>query len=248
MRLSLRLAVAFLFALSIFAQTDRGTITGTVSDPAGAVIASAPIEAKNVATGAVYQTASSATGNYTIAQLPAGTYEMSVTVTGFKKFIRTVWWWRWPERCASTRRWKSAPLPKASRSPKRWLLLKTEGGEVSQQRLHQHLERPSHPHVGRSGGRHRIGKQPGQYPQPAGRRSNCCPARVSQRIPSCASTGCRPTRNPSTLKARTPPTGSSNSRTRSTRRVWKRSRKWPSKPVISPPSMARRAAGTSTTP
>ena len=89
MRSSLFLAAAFLFALPIFAQTDRGTITGTVSDPAGAVIAAAAIEAKSVNTGAVYQTASSATGNYTIGQLPAGGYQLTITVAGFKKFIRT---------------------------------------------------------------------------------------------------------------------------------------------------------------
>src|SRR5690349_19508167 len=77
------------FALSLGAQSDRGTITGTVSDPAGAVIASAAIEARNTATGAIYQAASSATGNYTIAQLPAGDYELSISVPGFKKYIRT---------------------------------------------------------------------------------------------------------------------------------------------------------------
>jgi hypothetical protein len=76
-------------ALAAFAQTDRGTITGTVSDPAGAVVPNAPIEAKNVATDAVYPTATSATGNYTIAQLPAGTYDLTVTVAGFKKYVRT---------------------------------------------------------------------------------------------------------------------------------------------------------------
>ena len=42
-----------------------------------------------MATGAVYPAASSATGNYTIAQLPVGTYELSVTVPGFKKYVRT---------------------------------------------------------------------------------------------------------------------------------------------------------------
>jgi len=77
------------FGFAAFAQSDRGTITGTVSDPAGAVIASAAIEARNVATGAVYPVASSTTGNYTIAQLPAGSYELTVTVMGFKKFVRT---------------------------------------------------------------------------------------------------------------------------------------------------------------
>jgi hypothetical protein len=71
-----------------FAQTDRGSITGTISDPAGAVISNAAIEAKNAATGAVYSTASSETGNYTIAQLPAGTYDLTVTVMGFKRFVR----------------------------------------------------------------------------------------------------------------------------------------------------------------
>jgi hypothetical protein len=72
----------------VFAQSDRGTITGTVSDPAGAVVAAAAIEARNIETGAVYPVASSATGNYTIVQLPAGTYELSVTVPGFKKLVR----------------------------------------------------------------------------------------------------------------------------------------------------------------
>ena len=81
-------AGSVLFALAAFGQTDRGSITGTISDPAGAVVASAKIEAKNVATGATYEVASTDTGNYTLSQLPAGTYEMSVTVTGFKKFVR----------------------------------------------------------------------------------------------------------------------------------------------------------------
>ncbi|MBV8844477.1 MAG: TonB-dependent receptor [Bryobacterales bacterium] len=73
----------------VFGQTDRGTITGTITDPAGAVVANAAVEAKNVGTGAVYSAASSGTGNYTIAQLPVGSYDLTVTVMGFKKFVRT---------------------------------------------------------------------------------------------------------------------------------------------------------------
>jgi hypothetical protein len=76
-------------AFSAFAQSDRGTITGTISDPAGAVIAGAAVEAKNIDTGSVYTAASTSTGNYTIAQLPVGNYEVSVAVAGFKKFIRS---------------------------------------------------------------------------------------------------------------------------------------------------------------
>ena len=86
---SLSTAVVFFFiALTLFAQSDRGTITGTVIDPAGAIVANAAIEARNTETGAVYPVASSATGNYTIPQLPAGTYEVTVTVPGFKKLVR----------------------------------------------------------------------------------------------------------------------------------------------------------------
>src|SRR5690242_18353639 len=73
---------------SVLAQTDRGTITGTVGDPAGAVVANAAVEAKNAESGTVYQAATTGTGNFTLAQLPAGTYELTVTVPGFKKSVR----------------------------------------------------------------------------------------------------------------------------------------------------------------
>ncbi|HEY4361317.1 MAG TPA: TonB-dependent receptor [Bryobacteraceae bacterium] len=88
MRSTFVAALLFLCAAGAFAQSDRGTITGTVSDPAGAVVAGASIVARNTDTGVVYPVAASTTGNYTIVQLPAGTYELSVTVPGFKKFIR----------------------------------------------------------------------------------------------------------------------------------------------------------------
>jgi hypothetical protein len=88
MRTSEAAVCFFLLASAALAQSDRGTITGTIADPAGAVLASAPIEARNVETGAVYQAGTSATGNYNLAQLPTGTYELSVTVTGFKRFVR----------------------------------------------------------------------------------------------------------------------------------------------------------------
>jgi hypothetical protein len=86
---SLKVVVCLLlFALVALPQSDRGTITGTVSDPAGAVVANAGVEIRNVETGAVYQAGASATGNYTLTQLPAGEYELSVNVPGFKKYVR----------------------------------------------------------------------------------------------------------------------------------------------------------------
>ncbi len=78
-----------LVASAGFAQSDRGTITGTIADPAGAMIPNASIEAQNTQTGAMYQTVTTATGNYTLAQLPAGIYQLTASMPGFKQFVRT---------------------------------------------------------------------------------------------------------------------------------------------------------------
>ena len=71
----------------MYGQTDRGTITGTVTDPAGAVVANAPLVLLNTNTGNQYQAATSETGNYTFGQLPIGNYTLTVTVAGFKNYV-----------------------------------------------------------------------------------------------------------------------------------------------------------------
>lgn len=71
-----------------FAQTATGTITGTIADPVGAVVPDAPLELLNSQTGTVLQARSSNTGNYTFGGLPVGTYQLSVSVMGFKNYVR----------------------------------------------------------------------------------------------------------------------------------------------------------------
>jgi hypothetical protein len=88
MRTKLAARAILLAAGCLYAQSDRGTITGTMADPAGAIVANAAIEVRNSETGVVYQTTTTATGNYTLSQLPAGSYEMTVTAPGFKKYVR----------------------------------------------------------------------------------------------------------------------------------------------------------------
>ncbi|MFM2126233.1 MAG: hypothetical protein RL328_2684 [Acidobacteriota bacterium] len=80
-----------LFAVALISQTTpgRASITGTVVDPAGAVIAGAAVEVKSPSTGATWQAATSAAGQYTIGNLSAGEYELSVRVAGFKNYTRT---------------------------------------------------------------------------------------------------------------------------------------------------------------
>ncbi len=74
--------------LAVFAQGDRGTVTGTVSDPTGAVVPNASIVVTNSDTGAVYRVGTTNTGNYTLANLPAGNYTLTVESAGFKRFAR----------------------------------------------------------------------------------------------------------------------------------------------------------------
>jgi hypothetical protein len=78
----------FVFALAAFGQTDRGTITGTVSDATNAVIPGVNVVAINAQTGARYETISTETGNYTLGQLPSGTYQLTAELPGFKRFAR----------------------------------------------------------------------------------------------------------------------------------------------------------------
>ncbi len=82
------LGLSLLFcASSLWAQSNRATITGTVTDPSGAVIAGATVTATNTATGLSTKTTSSSSGTYTIPLLQVGTYEVSAEATGFKRFI-----------------------------------------------------------------------------------------------------------------------------------------------------------------
>src|SRR5438046_7348343 len=77
--------VLVISAGALLAQ-NGGTITGTVTDVYGGVLANAAVQATNVATKALYQGESSPTGTYTLAQLPAGTYDLSATVPGMARF------------------------------------------------------------------------------------------------------------------------------------------------------------------
>src|SRR5580704_11692322 len=88
MRIAAALLCVFSLSEVLSAQTAQGVITGIVSDPTGAVVASARVEAKNTETGVVFAAITTQTGNYTIPQLPIGPYEVSVNVQGFKKYDR----------------------------------------------------------------------------------------------------------------------------------------------------------------
>ncbi len=79
--------IALLLAacLGSFAQSVSGDLTGTIFDASGAAIPNATIVGRNDATGVETTTKSAATGEYHLANLPAGTYTITVTAPGFTK-------------------------------------------------------------------------------------------------------------------------------------------------------------------
>ncbi|MFN7919617.1 MAG: carboxypeptidase regulatory-like domain-containing protein [Bryobacteraceae bacterium] len=80
------LTAALAAALPLAAQISTGALVGTVKDASNAVVAGARVEAKNTATGAVRSTTTDGVGEYSIPNLPAARYNVTVTMQGFKTF------------------------------------------------------------------------------------------------------------------------------------------------------------------
>jgi hypothetical protein len=87
MRVRIIVAFVLLAAVSLSAQTFRGTILGTVTDPTGAVVAGAKVSVKNEGTGLERTTDTSADGSFSLPELPIGTYDVTVIQAGFETFV-----------------------------------------------------------------------------------------------------------------------------------------------------------------
>ena len=75
--------------ISAFGQADTATITGIITDPSGAAVPGATVEAANHATGLKYRENTNATGVYSVTALPIGVYKLSVTHAGFQTVERS---------------------------------------------------------------------------------------------------------------------------------------------------------------
>jgi len=84
-------AALFFSTLSpqVFGQQTLGAITGTVSDPSGALVSDATVKAVNIATNLEVTAHTKASGSFLIPDLPVGTYRVTVTKEGFKTETHT---------------------------------------------------------------------------------------------------------------------------------------------------------------
>ena len=88
---SLVLSVLAALFISVFSygQTFSGSIAGTVTDPAGAVVNGAKIQLRNVNTQDTRDSASDENGSYRFDNLLPGTYELSAQAPGFKSYVQS---------------------------------------------------------------------------------------------------------------------------------------------------------------
>src|SRR3982750_895733 len=79
--------LSFSFSTAIFAQSDRGGIRGTVTDPNGALVPNARVVLTSQETNETRETTTTDDGTYTFPEVKAGVYRVSVEATGFQRTI-----------------------------------------------------------------------------------------------------------------------------------------------------------------
>lgn len=81
----IRFAIVFtLLSTAAFAQTFRGDLAGAVTDPSGAALAGAVIKIDSPSTGLSRSMLTSDTGNFVVADLPVGLYDLTINMPGFE--------------------------------------------------------------------------------------------------------------------------------------------------------------------
>ncbi|HKU28805.1 MAG TPA: carboxypeptidase-like regulatory domain-containing protein, partial [Candidatus Sulfotelmatobacter sp.] len=85
------LAAVLFFSFSAYAQTGTSTlISGTVTDPTGALVPNATVEIKNPVSGFSRTATTGASGNFSIPNVPFNPYHVTVTSQGFSAFVSDV--------------------------------------------------------------------------------------------------------------------------------------------------------------
>jgi hypothetical protein len=86
----LAMLVVLVSGACAFAQGGNVTITGTVADPSGAMIAGAKVTVLQKSTSVAHAALTNASGQFNIPSLPPSTYSVTIEATGFKKYVQDV--------------------------------------------------------------------------------------------------------------------------------------------------------------
>ena len=81
-------ALLLLLATGAWAQTETGQITGTITDPTGAVVVGARVVAKSANSGILREATTNSAGLFSIVSLKVDTYEVSVSAQGFETITK----------------------------------------------------------------------------------------------------------------------------------------------------------------
>ncbi|MBI3695426.1 MAG: carboxypeptidase regulatory-like domain-containing protein, partial [Acidobacteria bacterium] len=87
-RLGLSLTIFLLFISQCAGQTTFGSITGTVTDPSGAVVPDASVTVTNEGTGIARKVTTGAGGVFNVPNLDLGTYRVTIAASGFARYER----------------------------------------------------------------------------------------------------------------------------------------------------------------
>src|SRR5499425_620856 len=85
-RLAVALLLLFSLAVAANAQTFRGTINGTVTDPSGGSVPNATVKATETATSIDHTTTTTSDGTFAFQDIPLGLYKVTVTASGFPPY------------------------------------------------------------------------------------------------------------------------------------------------------------------
>src|SRR6478609_481715 len=86
--LTQRLALCLVVSFALFAQGERGTFNGNVTDASGAAVVGASVKALNPSKGVEIGTVTTEAGVYRMPYLPPGTYRITVSSPGFRPAVR----------------------------------------------------------------------------------------------------------------------------------------------------------------
>ena len=92
-------------------QSTNASLSGRVTDPTSGVIVGAQVAATNTGTNFRYADATNGAGQYYLANLPPGSYQVEIEISGFKKLVKADVVLHFQDASPSTSSWALLPSP-----------------------------------------------------------------------------------------------------------------------------------------